>query len=184
MCVWRNSSYCSDGGEGHWIWGGSCVCTEQTVTDSRKMLDLLLGNWAGVKISHHENSVLGLRSDLADTKRPLVSWCSHRAACLGSVCCLALRNLLSSLWHLETWIFIYIGLQINLFFSYGWKFVSRVKGKYILRVFENRVLRRMFGPKGDEVTGVWLHERFLLVLSLQGLLTCRRSCRTITGHSA
>jgi hypothetical protein len=24
-----------------------------------------------------------------------------------------------------------------------------------LRVFENRVLRRIFGPKRDEVTGVW-----------------------------
>jgi hypothetical protein len=24
-----------------------------------------------------------------------------------------------------------------------------------LRVFENRVLRRVFGPKRDEVTGVW-----------------------------
>jgi len=24
-----------------------------------------------------------------------------------------------------------------------------------LRVFENRALRRMFGPKGDEVTGDW-----------------------------
>jgi hypothetical protein len=24
-----------------------------------------------------------------------------------------------------------------------------------LRVFENRVLRRIFGPKMDEVTGVW-----------------------------
>jgi hypothetical protein len=24
-----------------------------------------------------------------------------------------------------------------------------------LRVFENRVLRRMFGPKRDEVTGEW-----------------------------
>ena len=24
-----------------------------------------------------------------------------------------------------------------------------------LRVFENRVLRRIFGPKGDEVTGEW-----------------------------
>ena len=24
-----------------------------------------------------------------------------------------------------------------------------------LRVFENRVLRRMFGPKSDEVTGEW-----------------------------
>jgi hypothetical protein len=24
-----------------------------------------------------------------------------------------------------------------------------------LRVFENRVLRRMFGPKGDDITGEW-----------------------------
>jgi hypothetical protein len=27
--------------------------------------------------------------------------------------------------------------------------------KHRLGVFENRVLRRMFGPKGDEVTGEW-----------------------------
>ena len=25
----------------------------------------------------------------------------------------------------------------------------------MLRVFENRVLRGIFGPKGDEVTGEW-----------------------------
>jgi hypothetical protein len=27
--------------------------------------------------------------------------------------------------------------------------------KHRLRVFENRVLRRIFGPKRDEVTGGW-----------------------------
>jgi hypothetical protein len=27
--------------------------------------------------------------------------------------------------------------------------------KHRLRVFENRVLRRIFGPRGDEVTGEW-----------------------------
>jgi hypothetical protein len=27
--------------------------------------------------------------------------------------------------------------------------------KHRLRVFENRVLRRIFGPKWDEVTGEW-----------------------------
>jgi hypothetical protein len=26
---------------------------------------------------------------------------------------------------------------------------------HILRVFENRVLKRIFGPKRDEVTGEW-----------------------------
>jgi hypothetical protein len=32
-----------------------------------------------------------------------------------------------------------------------------------MRVFENRVLRRIFGPKRDEVTGVWrkLHKEEL-----------------------
>jgi hypothetical protein len=35
-----------------------------------------------------------------------------------------------------------------------------------LRVFENRVLRRIFGPKRDEVTGVWrkLHNKELYAL--------------------
>jgi hypothetical protein len=34
-----------------------------------------------------------------------------------------------------------------------------------LRVFENKVLRRIFGPKGDEVTGEWrrLHNKELYV---------------------
>jgi hypothetical protein len=32
--------------------------------------------------------------------------------------------------------------------------VSRIK-EYKLRVFENRVLRRIFGPKRDEVMGEW-----------------------------
>ena len=35
-----------------------------------------------------------------------------------------------------------------------------------LRVFENRVLRRIFGPKRDEVTGEWrrLHKKKLNAL--------------------
>jgi hypothetical protein len=35
-----------------------------------------------------------------------------------------------------------------------------------LRVFENRVLRRIFGPKRDEVTGEWriLHDKVLYAL--------------------
>jgi hypothetical protein len=30
-----------------------------------------------------------------------------------------------------------------------------MKEEHRLRVFENRVLRRMFGPKRNEVTGEW-----------------------------
>jgi hypothetical protein len=38
-----------------------------------------------------------------------------------------------------------------------------LKEEHRLRVFENRVLRRIFGPKRDEVTGVWrkLHDEEL-----------------------
>jgi hypothetical protein len=34
-----------------------------------------------------------------------------------------------------------------------WSLTSREEHR--LRVFENRVLRRIFGPKRDEVTGEW-----------------------------
>jgi len=34
-----------------------------------------------------------------------------------------------------------------------WSLTLREEGR--LRVFENRVLRRIFGPKMDEVTGEW-----------------------------
>jgi hypothetical protein len=30
-----------------------------------------------------------------------------------------------------------------------------LREEHRLRVFENRALRRIFGPKGDEVTGKW-----------------------------
>jgi hypothetical protein len=33
--------------------------------------------------------------------------------------------------------------------------VSDIKEEHRLRVFENRVLRRIFGPKKDEVAGEW-----------------------------
>jgi hypothetical protein len=41
--------------------------------------------------------------------------------------------------------------------------VLTLREKYRLRGFENRVLRRMFGPKKDEVTGNWrrLHKKEL-----------------------
>jgi hypothetical protein len=41
-----------------------------------------------------------------------------------------------------------------------------LREKHRLRVFENRVLRRIFGPKRDEVTGEWrkLHNEELHIL--------------------
>jgi hypothetical protein len=45
-----------------------------------------------------------------------------------------------------------------------WSLTLRKKSR--LRVFENRVLRRIFGPKRDEVTGEWrrLHKKELYAL--------------------
>jgi hypothetical protein len=37
----------------------------------------------------------------------------------------------------------------------GVKLVLTLKEEHRLRLFENRVLRRIFGPKRDEVTGEW-----------------------------
>ena len=42
----------------------------------------------------------------------------------------------------------------------------KLREKHRLRVFENRLLRRIFGPKSDEVTGKWrkLHNEKLHAL--------------------
>jgi hypothetical protein len=57
-------------------------------------------------------------------------------------------------------------------------------------VFENRVLRRIFGPKRDGVTGRWrkLHNEKLHNLysspSLIGIIKSRRRRRRLAGHVA
>jgi hypothetical protein len=56
-----------------------------------------------------------------------------------------------------------------------------------LRVFENRVLRRIFGPKRDEVTGGWrkLHNEELHDLySLPSVIRIRSSKMGWAGHVA
>jgi hypothetical protein len=69
----------------------------------------------------------------------------------GNACYNSVQNLLSS-----RLLFKNIKIIILPVVLYGceiWSLILREEHR--LRVFENRVLRRIFGPKGDEVTGGW-----------------------------
>jgi hypothetical protein len=57
-----------------------------------------------------------------------------------------------------------------------------------LRVFENKVLRRIFGPKGDEVTGEWRRrhkkELYALYSSLNIIRVIKSRRLRWAGHVA
>ena len=57
--------------------------------------------------------------------------------------------------YMKGWFKIYrtIILSVVLYGCETWSLTLREERR--LRVFENRVLRRVFGPKRDEVTGEW-----------------------------
>jgi len=68
----------------------------------------------------------------------------------------SVQNLLSSMLlskNLKTKIYRIIMVPVVLYGWETWSFTLREERK--LRVFENRVLRRIFGPRWDEVTGEW-----------------------------
>ena len=73
---------------------------------------------------------------------------------LGNACYYSVQNLLSSSLlskNLKIKIYSTIILPVVLYWCETWSFILREERR--LRVFENRVLRRIFGPKRDEVTG-------------------------------
>jgi hypothetical protein len=73
---------------------------------------------------------------------------------LGNVCYHSVQNLLSFRLlskNLNIKIYRTIILPVVLYRCETWSLTLREKRR--LRVFENRVLRRVFGPKRDEVTG-------------------------------
>jgi hypothetical protein len=73
----------------------------------------------------------------------------------GNACYHAVQNLSSRLLSINVKIKIYktIILPVVLYGCETWCLTSREQHR--LRVFENRVLRRIFGPKRDEVTRSW-----------------------------
>jgi hypothetical protein len=86
-------------------------------------------------------------------------------ACHHSVQSLLSSHLLSK--NLKMRIYKTIILPVILYGCETWSLTLREKHR--LRVFENKVLRRIFGPKRDEVTGGWrkLHKRSFVICSLQ-----------------
>src|SRR5215469_2101286 len=80
---------------------------------------------------------------------------------LGNACYHSVQNLLSSRVlskNLKIKIYRTIILPVVLYECEAWSLTLREEHR--LRVFENTVLRRVFGPKRDEVIGEWrtLHE--------------------------
>jgi hypothetical protein len=63
-----------------------------------------------------------------------------------------------------------------------------IREEHRLRVFENRVLRRIFGPKRNEVTGEWrkLHNEELYILYPVPNIIRQRNSRRMrwAGHMA
>jgi len=75
---------------------------------------------------------------------------------LGNACYYSVQNLLSCRLlskNLKIKIYRTIILPVVLYGCKTWSLTLREERR--LRVFENRVLRRVFGPKRDEATGEW-----------------------------
>jgi hypothetical protein len=83
-------------------------------------------------------------------------------ACYHSVQSLLSSRLLSR--NVKVKIYKTINLPVAFYGCETWSLTLREEHR--LRVFENRVLRRIFGPKRDEVTGEWrkLHNEELHIL--------------------
>jgi len=85
----------------------------------------------------------------------------------GNACCHSVQNLLSSSLlskNLKIKIYRTVILPVVLYGCETWSLTLREERS--LRVFENRVLRRIFGPKRDEATWEWrkLHNEELNVM--------------------
>jgi len=80
------------------------------------------------------------------------------ACCKGKLCLYLYLALRAQYWLLHSAVQKLTNLCCVCFYKvlYGcetWSLTLREERR--LRVFENRVLRRVFGPKRDEVTGEW-----------------------------
>ena len=104
------------------------------------------GTW-NVRSLYRADSFIAVDRELAGHKLDLVG-----VQELGNACYYSVQNLLSSSLlskNLKIKIYRTIILPVVLYGCETWSLTMRDKRR--LRVFENRVLRRVFGPKRDEV---------------------------------
>jgi len=108
---------------------------------------------------------------------------------LGNVCYHSVQNLLSSRLlskNLKIRIYRTIILPVVLYGCKSWSLTLQEERK--LRVFEKKVLRRIFGPRRDEITGEWwrLHNEELNDLYFSPNIVRVIKSRRIrwTGHVA
>jgi hypothetical protein len=103
----------------------------------------------------------------------------------GNACYHYVQNLLSSRLlskNLKIRIYKIIILPVVVYGCETWSLTLREDHR--LSVFENRVLRGIFGPKRDEVAGEWrqLHNEELRIISIIRIIKSRRMRRA--GHVA
>jgi sorting nexin-29 len=97
------------------------------------------------------------------TNRSLIQEEIRRRLNSGNACYHSVQSLLSSCLlskNLKIRICKTIILSVVLYGCETWSVTLREEHR--LRVFENRVLRRVFGPKRDEVTGEWKTRSFMI----------------------
>jgi hypothetical protein len=97
----------------------------------------------------------------------------------GNACYHSVQNLLSSR-------LLHKNIKIRIYKTIIWSLILREKHR--LRVFENRMLWRIFGPKTNEVTGGWrklYNEELCNLYSLPNIIRMIKSRRMRwTGHAA
>ena len=106
---------------------------------------------------------------------------------MGNACYYSVQNLLSSSLlskNLKIKIYRTIILPVVLYGCETWSLTLGEERR--LRVFENRMLRRVFGPKRDDVTGEWRkfhNEELSDLYSLPNILRVVKSKRMrLAGH--
>ena len=126
--------------------------------------------------------VLNLRRNTEEDKIELYVWLAEIKSRLklGNACYHSVQNLLSSSFLSKTLkikIYRTIILPVVLYGCETWSLTLREERR--LRVFENRVLMRVFGPKRDKVTGEW---RKLHIEELRDLYSLPNTVRVVKSR--